>query len=129
MATYRDADGREFDLPKMTVALEDAYDRAADRSRPKRERARDAFKLMRDALGAEYVKEACGGGTAETVDVTRLWTLFGDVRHAYFGEAEAADMERVMAQLEGIAPMLDRMAQVSRLVEASQTRQGFTRVV
>lgn len=125
MATYTDRDGREFDLPKMTAALEDAFDRAADKSRPKRDRARDAHKLMKDALGADYVAERCGGKTAETVDVTALWALFGEVHAAYFAELDAAEAERIMAKLEAVAPLLDQMAKVAPLM----ARQGFKAVL
>lgn len=125
---YVDESGFEIELPKATVALEEQFDRAADRNRPKRERVKDAYKLMRDCLGADYVAQACGGKTAETADVVALWGLFDSVRDAYFGGMDAAQVERIAAQLETLAPVLDKMAKVSALIDATASRQGFRSV-
>lgn len=116
-------DGNEHELPKMTLALEEAFDRAADKFRPKRERARDAFKLLKDCVGIDAVAERCGGKTIETVDVVEMWGMFAEVRDAYFADMESAEIERVAAQFDSIAPLLDKMAKVAPLA-----RQGFSNV-
>lgn len=125
MAVY-EWNGAEVELPKLTLALDDALDRALDRSRPKRDRAKDAHKLLRDVLGADLAAERLGGGTLDAVDVSALWLALGEVEEAYRGGVEDAEMRRVMARLEEAVPMLDKMAQI---VPALGSRQGFKRVL
>ena len=123
MATY-EHDGVLIDLPKLTLSLDEAFDRALDKSRPKRERAKDAYKLMKDVLGADHVAERCGGKTLETIDVSQLWLMLGEVHDAYTEGVNEADMARVMARLEEAAPMLDNMAKITPLI----ARHGFKAV-
>lgn len=123
MATY-EHDGVLIDLPKLTLSLDEAFDRALDKSRPKRERAKDAYKLMKDVLGADHVAERCGGKTLETIDVSQLWLMLGEVHDAYNEGVNEADMARVMARLEEAAPMLDNMAKIAPVL----ARYGFKAV-
>lgn len=124
MAVY-EWQGTEVELPKLTLALDEAFDRAADKTRPKRERARDAHKLLKDVLGADHVAERCGGKTLETIDVSQLWLMFGEVRDAYSERIDEAEAARIAAKLEEIAPLLDGMAKVAPLM----ARQGFKAVL
>lgn len=118
---YKDGTGAAFQLPKMTIALQERYD-AARAASDARESASLKLQLMREALGDQYVADRCGGADVESVDVSELQVLFVDVSLAY-GLNGVAEIGSALAQL---APMLD---QIERLNKITNTRQGFSRVV
>lgn len=128
MAEYTDRDGNRFELPKLTLSLDDAFDDAVDASKPKRERVAAQMKLLRECLGADYVAKRCGGKTADSVDVAELAVLMVEVRAAYRERESGAAMGQAMRQLEEMQPVLDDLRSVMAMMERKPSRQGFNRV-
>lgn len=124
---YTDADGREFELPKMTVAMSEAIHEAGDSKLPVRERAAKQLELCKKCLPAAYVAEACDGKTIDTLDVIALENLFHAIKNAYEAPAAAARVEAARIQLEAVAPLLEAVKGLKDLPEA-KSRQGFSRV-
>lgn len=118
-----------YELPKLTLRLDENLTDALDKSKTPRERAGLQLAVLREVLSERYVAERCGGCEVEDVDVVELAALTAEVYAAYHSHAESADMERLAAQLEQLAPMLDQLERVGRVLGNTQTRQGFSRVI
>lgn len=118
-----------YELPKLTLRLDEALTDAIDKSKTPRERVALQLAVLCEVLSERYVAERCGGCEVEDVDVMELAALTAEVYAAYHGPAESADRARIAAQLEQMAPMLDQFERVSRVLGSAQTRQGFSRVV
>jgi hypothetical protein len=124
---YVDGDGREFELPKLTVSLGEAIAEACSPSRPIRERAALQLGVCVECLGADYVRERCDGETLEDMDVSKLTSLTLALKAAYDAPAAEAAAEAVKAQLDAITPLIEAYKAVSELPKA-KSRQGFTMV-
>ena len=124
---YIDSEGREFELPKLTVAISEAIEEASDAKLPIRDRAAKQLAICCKCLPAGYVSETCDGKTVDTVDVTRLEALFHGVKKAYEGPGAEARIEAALAQLEAVAPLLEAAKGLNELPTA-KSRQGFSRV-
>ena len=113
-----------FELPKLTLALQERYD-AARRADSGREAVSAKLDLMLGALGPSYVHERCGGTDADSVDVSELNALFIDVSLAYGMNG----MREIGAALSQIAPVLDQMERLSQLTGTAGARRGFRSVL
>ena len=124
---YTDDNGREFELPKLTVTMSEAMSEAADSKLTVRERAAKQLDFCRKCLPASYVSEACDGKTVDTVDVMLLENLFHAIKNAYGAPAAEARIEAARIQLEAISPLLEAVRGLNELPTA-KSRQGFSRV-
>lgn len=126
---YEDGNGRSFELPKLTLALDERMSEAASSGKTRREKAEAHLALMSEALGADYVAERCGGSEVDEVDLSELSRLFSEVTAAY----RAPEIEDVAKQLGGLADIvgqIEKLAEQQKRVEAlANSRQGFNRVV
>lgn len=122
---YTDERGVSFELPKMTLALEEKYKAVKDCT-DTRERVQMQLDLMTDALGTDYVREVCGGTTADTVDIASLNVLFTSVRFAY----SLGDLACIVNTLNEVMPTLEKFERVEKIVGSlNNSRQGFRNVV
>lgn len=124
---YTDDEGREFGLPKYTVALAEAFE-AASSDMAVRERCDMRLSLMKKCLGSDYVAERCGGKTLQSIDVAALDGLFAEVHAAYRRGARRADVEAAMAEVEKLAPMIEMLEKAAALDASVASRSGFKRV-
>ena len=114
-----------YELPRMTMGLQDRYEAARTADSP-REAVRLKLALMCEALGAGYVEARCGDASdVEAVDVSELNALFIDVSLAY-GMHGVGEVGAALSQL---APLLDQIERMARITGEAQARQGFKRVL
>lgn len=123
MVEYKDAEGNVFELPKMTVGLSESLAKACDGATI-RAQAKGMYDFVVSVLPKEYVEEKVGGTKLEDIDLVELRSLYDGIDSAYNDAMNAARMERVAAQMQEAAPILDAMDKVTNV----QARQGFNRV-
>lgn len=120
-------DGRSvFDLPKMTLDLEERFG-AAGAEKDRRASVEQKFALMVECLGADYVRSRCDAESVEDADLCELDALFIDVSIAYnmngYGE--------VMSAMAELAPLMDQVERINAITGGNghKGRQGFRRVL
>lgn len=123
MVTYTAPDGEQFELPKLTIALQEEMEDAPKGSNTK-EQVKSIMAFLKKVLPEEYVTEALGGDKPEEVDLVALRNLYDGVDSAYTMAMTASQMRSINAQMDSVAPVLENIAKVGNL----QTRQGFKRV-
>ena len=122
---FYDDGAHSFELPRMTIGLQERYD-AARGAKDARESARLKLELMREALGEDYVADRCGEShDVAAVDVAELDALFIDVSLAY-GMRGLGEVGAVLSQL---APLLDQIERINAITSDAKPRQGFKRVL
>lgn len=124
MPTFTDRNGEAFELPKLTVALDQQID-AAMREADARERARAQLAVVKACLGASYAADNLGGKSVEAVDVAALSDCVAGIRMAY----RMPEIERMAAQIEQLAPVMEQIDRMGRILGTAQVRNGFKRVV
>lgn len=123
MVTYTAPDGEQFELPKLTIALQEEMENAPKGSNTK-EQVKGIMAFLKKVLPEEYVTEALGGDKPEEVDLVALRNLYDGVDGAYSAALTSAQMERIEAQMSAAMPVLENMGKLSDI----QARQGFRRV-
>lgn len=123
MVTYTAPDGEQFELPKLTIALQEEMENAPKASNTK-EQVKNIIAFLKNVLPEEYVTEALGGDKPEDVDIVALRNLYDGVDGAYRAALTSAQMERIEAQMSAAMPVLENMGKLSDI----QARQGFRRV-
>lgn len=122
---FYDDGARSFELPRMTISLQERYD-AARGAQDARESARLKLQLMCEALGEGYVADRCGEShDVGAVDVAELDALFIDVSLAY-GMRGLGEVSAVLSQL---SPLLDQIERINAIAGDVKPRQGFKRVL
>lgn len=129
---FIDIDGETYELPKMTLAIEDAF---AEATRPGKDRKRqvaDTLSLMLDLLPHDYVAARVGGDTAASVDVVALAVLAEEVWDAYRAPIDDHRSAKASEIMDEMKPILDQLTTAAAMMEKQQkgaSRQGFSRVV
>lgn len=119
MAHFVGRDGREHELPKLTLALSrkmDAGDRVGEA------RWRSMLTFLTEALPPDLLERELDGMRLEDVDLSALEATYAAVEAGYRADAVAASM-RTLEALD-----LDRLVRVADAV-GRMDRQGFRRVV
>lgn len=123
MVTYTAPEGEQFELPKLTIALQEEMENAPKGSNTK-EQVKSIMAFLKKVLPEEYVTEALGGDKPEDVDLVALRNLYDGVDGAYSAALTSAQMERIEAQMSAAMPVLENMGKLSDI----KARQGFRRV-
>lgn len=123
MVTYTAPDGEQFELPKLTIALQEEMENAPKGSNTK-EQVKGIMAFLKKVLPEEYVTEALESDKVEEVDLVALRNLYDGVDGAYSAALTSAQMERIEAQMSAAMPVLENMGKLSDI----QARQGFRRI-
>lgn len=123
MVAYIDREGNEFELPKLTIALQDEMQNAPKGNDTKTQ-AKGIMAFLKKILPEDYVTEQLGSDKVEEIDLVALRNMYDGVDGAYTRAITESQMDRVNAQLEDVMPVLQNLEKVSAL----QNRQGFSRV-
>lgn len=121
----RFSDGYEtFELPRLTLALEEEY-KAARAETDRRKAVAAKLKLEREALGDDYVVTRCGSVELNEADTSEVDRLFIELSLAY----NMNGVGDVASAFEQLTPILEQMERINRVIGDANCRQGFRRVV
>lgn len=123
MVTYRDNEGNEFELPKLTISLSEEMSTAAS-GKDIKTQSKNIMEFVKKVLPTEYVTERLGSDKVDEIDIVELRNMYDGVDSAYTMALTASKMERIEDQLKSVAPVLESLEKVNRV----QSRQGFNRV-
>lgn len=117
--------GNEVELPTLTVAINDALNKA---SKGQNDTAgfNARYEFLKSILSADYLKEVLGGSNINEIDLMALSTLFSQVQLTYTEPMIEQSLKPALKMLEEVAPMLEKMNVIQS--NTNNSRQVFNRV-
>ena len=124
MQTFTDENGNSFELPKLTLALQEKNN-AAKGNADFKALVSARYNFLKAVLPSEYLNERLNGKTESTIDVVELSKLYMLVDNAYWSEERQKQIESATAQIEQVKELVNAANSMAKI----SNRQGFNRVV
>lgn len=114
---YTDPDGTTFELPKLTLALREEKQRAAQLGE-EGAKLRAQYAWLKKVLPSDYLAQAVDGKGVESCDTTMLGVLFirvSDTYDAPLTDAQMAQIEKQAAAFEKMGKVIDSATKINAL--------------
>lgn len=124
MQTFTDENGNSFELPKLTLALQEKNN-AAKGNTDFKALVKARYDFLKSVLPSEYLNERLNGKAEASIDIIELSKLYMLVDNAYWGEERQTQVEVATAQMEQVKDLVNAANSMAKITN----RQGFNRVV
>lgn len=124
MQTFTDENGNSFELPKLTLALQEKNN-AAKGNTDFKALVKARYEFLKAVLPTDYLNERLNGKSEVSIDVIELSKLYMLVDDAYWGEERQKQIESATAQIEQVKDLVNAANSMAKI----NNRQGFNRVV
>lgn len=124
MQTFTDENGNSFELPKLTMALQEKNN-AAKGNTDFKALVKARYEFLKAVLPADYLNERLNGKSEVSIDVIELSKLYMLVDDAYWGDERRKQIESATAQMEQVKDLVNAANSMAKI----NNRQGFNRVV